>query len=184
MNYYDYWFYKKFFSLQEIKNINKTILENKNISLKDDPAEYSTKTSDVTICKYSHLQEKFFNLRNYIEYVNNTVFGYDIFNQQNEDCVYHNLYDSKKQSRYDYHIDGSHPHEIFDIKLTCLINTSEKNYEGGKFYINKGKESIIEQFDSPGSIVIFPSIFLHKVTKVTKGIRTSVTYWIHGPKWK
>jgi hypothetical protein len=184
MNLYDYWFHQNFFSLKEIKKINKTILENKDPNQIDFPAEHITKINEVTICKYFYLKNIFCKFRNYIEFINNTYFGYDIFNEQDNDNIHYNVYDFKKQSRYDYHTDGTFPKEIFDMKLTCLINTSEKPYEGGKFYINKGKEINIKEFDSPGSIIIFPSIFLHKISPVTKGIRSSVTYWIHGPKWR
>ena len=93
MNLYDYWFHQNFFSLKEIKKINKTILENKDPNQIDFPAEHITKINEVTICKYFYLKNIFCKFRNYIEFINNTYFGYNIFNEQDNDNIH--LYISK-----------------------------------------------------------------------------------------
>lgn len=181
---YDYWFVKNFFTKNEIKILNKSIIKNKEKNLEDTPAENVFKTSEISICKYFSVKNLFHNFRSYIELINNNYFGYSIFNEHDQDKVFLNIYNSKNKSKYDYHIDGSPIDSIFDMKLTCLINTSENKYEGGQFYINRSFENYIKEFDTPGSILIFPSLYLHKVNPVTKGIRMTISYWVHGPKWR
>lgn len=35
-----------------------------------------------------------------------------------------------------------------------------------------------------GTVIIFPSYILHRVTPVTKGVRKSLAVWISGPRFK
>lgn len=52
-------------------------------------------------------------------------------------------------------------------------------YEGGELQINTGKVLVAEK--EKGTVIIFPSYLLHRVTPVTKGIRRSLVLWIEGP---
>ena len=74
------------------------------------------------------------------------------------------------------------PH--MDIKLTILINLSTKKYEGGSFFIFKGKEKNIKELDEPGNILMLKSYLLHKVTPVTKGERRTLTIFLKGPSFR
>jgi PKHD-type hydroxylase len=74
--------------------------------------------------------------------------------------------------------------KIYTSKLTCLLNISENNYEGGNFIIFDGKENIITEFNNPGSLLIFPSFMYHAVKPVTKGIRKSLAIWTTGNHWQ
>ena len=71
-----------------------------------------------------------------------------------------------------------------DIKLTCLLNISEKTFEGGEFLLTTGLSKEIKEIIQPGSAIIFPSFFMHKVNPVTKGERTMVSLWLEGPKFQ
>ena len=83
-------------------------------------------------------------------------------------------------------IDPMHVDKI--RKLTISINLSDGNedYEGGDLYIrnNDGKETYIEEFRKPGSIVIFPSYTSHRITTVTRGNRYSIVLWCLGVPFK
>jgi PKHD-type hydroxylase len=35
-----------------------------------------------------------------------------------------------------------------------------------------------------GSVLLFPSWILHRVTPVTKGVRKSIVVWVTGPKFR
>ena len=66
-------------------------------------------------------------------------------------------------------------------KLSVSIQlTDPEEYEGGElnFFINK---DVIEAPKTKGTVIIFPSFFMHKVKMVTKGVRKSLVIWIHGP---
>ena len=68
-----------------------------------------------------------------------------------------------------------------DQKLTCLLNLSEKPYEGGDFYLTFDNKKI--KFKS-GEALIFNSLIAHKVSPITKGERITLTYWGIGPVWR
>ena len=55
------------------------------------------------------------------------------------------LYDSKKKSEYGWHYESSRS-DIYDVKLTVLVNLSDK-YTGGKFCIFNGEEHVVEHLN-------------------------------------
>ena len=103
------------------------------------------------------------------------------------------LYD--KDQFYDWHEDGGDKvNDSEDInfentirKLSCsLLLEDPKNFKGGDFYFKwvEGKNIIehkVEELDSVGSLIIFPSFLTHKVFPVTEGVRKSLVIWKVGP---
>jgi PKHD-type hydroxylase len=66
------------------------------------------------------------------------------------------------------------------LSFTLLLN-DPKEFEGGKFELKGLKEQpVLEQ----GSIIVFPSSLIHRVTPVTSGERYSAVTWMHGPNFK
>ena len=58
------------------------------------------------------------------------------------------------------------------------MNDPEKDFEGGGFSINTGKEKDAEQIPfKRGRIIVFPSFLIHRVSPVTKGTRYSYISW-------
>ena len=72
---------------------------------------------------------------------------------------------------------------IRDIKLTCLLNCSDNDYEGGALFLFRDKDVKVENF-SPGSAVVFPSFISHKVEKIISGSRATQAIWMNGPKFR
>ena len=111
-------------------------------------------------------------------------FGYNVFYPHSDWYLNHNTYDSKSNDSYPWHIDNS-GRASYDIKMTVLINLSEESYDGGEFELNMGeKPDLINEYSSPGSVVMFKSHILHRVKPVTSGIRKSLTLFIAGPKFQ
>ena len=86
---------------------------------------------------------------------------------------------------YNWHIDtfllSGQP---LDRKVTviCLMNDPSE-FEGGELQINvDGK--ILEAQLKKGSVIVFPSFLLHRVTPVTKGVRKTAVMWLNGPAFK
>ena len=79
------------------------------------------------------------------------------------------------------HVDWNPTPTPSDYKLTCILNLSEEQYEGGDFYLVINKEKIII---NPGDGICFTSLIAHKVTPITKGERRTLTYWAQGPSWR
>ena len=174
----DYWFWKKEISPKEIKTLNQKIEKNKCEGL-DVPAENVTKTSYVKIVEAKALQE---SMNRFIENaysVNFENFGYNlyppIFGYWN-----FNKYDSRNKGEYDWHVDSSNSN-VYDIKLTLILNISDQKYKGGDFQLYGAKKDIPE-FKKPGDIILFKSYLPHRVTPVTQGVRKTLTIFLSGPK--
>jgi PKHD-type hydroxylase len=179
------WYYHiNFFSLKEIKELNKTVLKTANKNEVDRPSLESKKNCDVHISNYGEVKHILYKLEEFLKFTNTNIFGFELYPFDNYQHVFLNTYSFDKDGRYDYHYDG-HPHnEIFTTKITMLINTSEEKYEGGEFCIFEGKEKEIKEYSKPGSILLFPSFLFHAVKPVTKGIRKSIALWAAGPHWR
>ncbi len=104
-------------------------------------------------------------------------FGYVTFPVNMYDVALHNVYSSKIKGHYGAHTDSSLS-DIFETKMTLLINLSEEDYEGGDFIVNE-KET---NFKKSGSVILFKSHLFHEVKPVTKGDRISLAYFVSGPK--
>ena len=102
----------------------------------------------------------------------------------NFDVLYTEPYEIKKYEVNDFVSD--HEDQFFgsgenERKLSMVVQLSNKTeYWGGNL-------RLLRRFDCTreiGSIFIFPSFYLHEVTKVTKGVRYSINSWAWGPNWK
>jgi PKHD-type hydroxylase len=70
-------------------------------------------------------------------------------------------------------------------KLTISIQLSKSSdYDGGElqFFRSENEPAICTK--EIGSVTIFPSWMLHRVTQITKGERWSLANWIEGPPFK
>ena len=68
-------------------------------------------------------------------------------------------------------------------KAPCVQLSDEEEYEGGdlQFMINN---KIVDAPRKKGTIVIFPSFIMHRVTQITKGTRQSIVGWVSGPPYR
>lgn len=68
-------------------------------------------------------------------------------------------------------------------KLSFSVQlTDPSEYEGGELLAYTSEKPIVAE-KSLGSATFFPSFLLHEVTPVTKGKRTALVGWVHGPKF-
>lgn len=180
---YDYITIQNFFTKQEsqllIDKINNSDLKTNYV---DTPAGYSRKTCTVDIVPIYEIYKETESWTNKCLELNQTYFGFDLFQRNLYDTCNLNVYDSSDQARYDFHIDTSNAQELNDIKLTAIANISTEPYEGGEFCIfHKGREQVIDEINEPGSIILFTSWIYHKVNPVTKGRRHSLSMFFTGP---
>jgi hypothetical protein len=184
---YSYFYYKNFLNKEKILNLNNFINKNFNIlESEEKAAKNENKKKFLSSCKLiywekiKHLLE---DVNQLVHVTNENNFGYDLYDIRDKTYVNYNVYSSKNEDRYDWHCDGNESN-FLDCKLTLLINLSTEKYEGGKFKIFEQEEKNINEFDSPGSILIFKSYLNHKVTPVNKGKRTTLTIFYNGPLLK
>lgn len=178
---YDYVCRPRMFSQFQIVDIRNIINSNINYDGTDVPAEGIVKTSKVISSKYGSARNLLEPLRQFVLHINNINFGFDLFDITDDDSLIYNTYSSENKGEYSWHKDSTN-NEIFDHKLTVLVNLSTEEYTGGEFqlFLNNGEEPIYE-FSKPGSVLIFPSWTIHRVTPVTTGTRNTLTQFFSGP---
>lgn len=123
-------------------------------------------------------------LWNYAEIANRNAFGFDISYLRD---IQYTKYHSSTNDKYDWHVDTfwANP-TMFDRKLSIVIQLSDpSDYEGGDFqfesqYENPDRVALRQK----GTVLVFPSFLMHRVTPVTKGTRKSLVAWIEGPSFR
>lgn len=110
---------------------------------------------------------------------NNERYGFDI----------HGFHHGLQLARYgegdffDWHLDFG-PGQTSNRKLSISVQLSDSDeYEGGdlQFMIN---QKIVNAPRAKGTIVVFPSFIIHRVTPITKGERQSIVGWLAGPPYR
>jgi len=92
--------------------------------------------------------------------------------------IQYTVYSSDDEGYYDWHVDMGPGKANRKLSLVCQLSDPSE-YEGGELQIHTGNISIAEK--EQGTVILFPSYLLHRVTPVTKGIRRSLVLWIEGP---
>lgn len=86
-------------------------------------------------------------------------------------------YKSEDLGFYDWHEDRGDAGLSLNRKLSCVMLLND-DFEGGAFeFFNLGSLPAM----SVGTLVVFPSFKVHRVTPVTQGERWSLVSWINGP---
>jgi PKHD-type hydroxylase len=84
--------------------------------------------------------------------------------------------------KYEYHIDSGK--DFYIRKISVVVQLSDpKTYDGSELNIMYKSIPDIAIKDQ-GSLIMFPSYMLHKVTPLLKGTRYSLVGWVSGPPLK
>ena len=171
------------FTYEQVKEINNEI--KKNISgERDSASKTATKKGKFFNVPVQPLIDLTFPWLCQCQEANRKIYGYDAHWDFHLDSFSYNVYE--KGDEYSWHIDiNNDKSSPFDSKLTCLLNLSEKPYEGGEFKLLGFQTGLDEKikFDC-GYSIIFNSLIAHKVTPVTEGERITLTYFANGPAWR
>lgn len=84
---------------------------------------------------------------------------------------------------FDWHLDfGAGAISARKLSMTIQLSDSDE-YEGGdlQFMMNNKIENAPRK---KGTIIIFPSFIMHRVTPITKGTRQSIVGWVSGPPYR
>ncbi len=135
---------------------------------------------------YSHFHEANRNIYNFdIQFINDIQFTtYEAPDLDSTDEM------KRKPGRYLMHQDvettsSEHIPRPYNRKLSMSIQLSDPDdYEGGDFQFEDGLNPLPKESREKGSILIFPSFYMHEVTPVTKGTRHCLVTWIEGPRWR
>lgn len=117
-----------------------------------------------------------------IRVANRETFGFDLTEFGESVQVAH--YDSARKGHFDWHSDIGDGRLARKRKLTLVAQLSEPDsYTGGALEVMPSSHAVTAQ-RARGTVTIFPSYLLHRVTPVTRGSRTSMTVWAHGPAFR
>jgi PKHD-type hydroxylase len=197
---YPYCFWENVFSDEEIEKIcsemSTSTLDAASIAAEDENDKSvikpqvvdSVRTSKVSFHHFNNKNQWIFErLNNVIEQMNERWYNFDI---NGYDQFQYSEYHGTEQGHYTWHTDlifGTIPtngyFETRKLSLTLLLNDPEKDFQGGDFQF--GHEAKSESVAmKKGTLIMFPSMSLHRVTPVTAGIRKSIVVWVLGPKFK
>jgi PKHD-type hydroxylase len=116
-----------------------------------------------------------------IETANNAMWGFHLHGLT--DSIQYTEYNGSEEGFYDWHVDIG-PDELALRKLSLVVQLSDPSeYEGGYLQIKTGKYEA-SPIKKKGTVVVFPSYLLHRVTPVTSGIRKSLVLWAGGSALK
>jgi len=175
------WYYiNSFISKKEITELNKICKKHSIIKM---GSADTTKTSDAKRVSYSHLLPLIDKLEDITNGLNAQHYGFHLFPSTRDGGVSYNIYKGSNKGEYKWHQDAENEGTAYELKLTAIINLSEKPFVGGEFFIWNNKEIEISQLIVPGTLLIFPSFYIHKVKPVLKGTRKTLTFWRHGKPW-
>lgn len=86
-------------------------------------------------------------------------------------------YKSEENGHYDWHEDHGDSGMFLHRKISITVSLND-GYEGGNFELfHLGKVPEVTK----GSMILFPSFKVHRVTPVTKNERWSLVSWVNGP---
>lgn len=93
-------------------------------------------------------------------------------------------YGAERQGHFDWHSDIGEGPLAARRKLTIVAQLSAPgDYAGGALEIRPSAQ-VVQADRAQGSVTLFPSYLLHRVTPVTDGVRHSLTLWSHGPAFR
>ena len=120
-------------------------------------------------------------LWSYVRKANQEAFYVDVSKKAE---VQFTEYHANRGGHYDWHQDVHwNGQSDFDRKLSVTVQLSEANdYEGGNVEFDEVKTNA--DFQSKGTVLVFPSNQRHRVLPVTSGTRQSLVAWFLGPRWR
>ena len=122
------------------------------------------------------LYEKIYN---YAKEANDILYKFKLY--YSKDSIQYSKY--SVNGKYDWHIDiGEGTNSLRKLSCSILLNDPD-DFEGGDFeyWVKKNPEKIpLEK----GSVLFFPSFFLHRVREVFRGERESLVLWIGGDSYE
>lgn len=163
---------KSIINSNEIIDTAKIIKNNQSIndsSIRDSSIKFLSPTNDN---KWLYQR-----ITDCVTEANSVCFNFDLFGLT--ESLQLTKYDAPK-GHYDYHLDKCVNSTIRKLSFSILLND---DYDGGDFEILIEKEST-KLPKSQGTMLIFPSYILHRVTPVIKGSRYSIVGWITGKPFK
>lgn len=115
--------------------------------------------------------------------VNANGWRFDLTGFVSDDMPYLMRYTESNRDHYEWHMDMGRAYSASRKLSFSLQLSASDEYDGGdlEFYNMQVDRARVRQ---KGTLVIFPTYWLHKVHPVTRGTRHVVVGWLHGPSYR
>ena len=196
VNMADFYYFKDAFTEEELDIIEKEAMFSPPVKgkvSKNDVEDHSVRKSEIRWMRGSTpytdgeevhtgddlvwLYRKIWTM---IEEANRNLWNFNL--THGRDAIQHTIY-KEGGGHYDWHMDcGANEQRQRKISVTVQLSDDE-DYEGGELQLWRGANAL----DAPkgkGTVVIFPSYMMHRVTEVTKGTRKSLVLWVGGDHYR
>jgi PKHD-type hydroxylase len=118
----------------------------------------------------------------YIVQANDTLWQFELVSAP--ELIQFTEYHAEDEGHYTWHQDiGPDSASLRKISVTVQLSDPE-DYEGGDLQLWQGGNSVQTAERGAGVVFIFPSYMMHRVSKVTKGVRRSFVLWVGGEHYK
>jgi predicted 2-oxoglutarate/Fe(II)-dependent dioxygenase YbiX len=113
---------------------------------------------------------------------NKTHFDFEISGiTHNLQLIEYDIKDEHNPGHYNWHVDAGNG-DVAVRKISYVAQISDpRDYEGCELVVNNFGHEITATKER-GSIHMFPSYMVHKVTPITRGKRFSLVIWVHGSR--
>jgi PKHD-type hydroxylase len=184
----NYYYYREGFDKIELDTIYNGIQ-----SLKENKADtVSGDNNEVRSSKVRWIPQNddwwwlYEKLSNMIVEANNTLWDFDL--HQIPEKIQYTEYYAEEKGHYTWHQDIG-PGMLSKRKISITVQLSGPDeYEGGDLELFTGglydEKNFKKAYKGAGSVFIFPSYLLHRVTPVTKGVRKSFVLWVGGSHYR
>jgi len=184
----NYYFYQEGFNKKELNTIYKGIQV-----LKENKADtVSGGNNEVRSSKVRWIPQDdtwfwlYEKLSGMISTANDTLWNFDLTHIPEQ--IQYTEYYATEKGHYTWHQDIG-PGMLSKRKISITVQLSgPEEYEGGDLELFTGgnyeENSFIRAHKGTGTVFIFPSYLLHRVTPVTKGVRRSFVLWVGGSPYR
>ena len=108
--------------------------------------------------------------------------GFDLHHIR--DSIQYTEYRENEGGEYKWHQDvGAYPLNYRKVSIVVQLS-DDSEYEGGELQIMRDSKDPVTLPKQKGSVILFPSYMLHRVTPVTKGVRKSLVLWVGGSTFR
>jgi PKHD-type hydroxylase len=121
-------------------------------------------------------------LEQVVQRLNAQYYKYDLYSDLQERLQY-TVYESSSGAHYSWHVDQGAPVRYARKLSLSLQLSASSDYEGCDLEFEFG-DGIVCGPRSRGTVVVFSSYVLHRVSPITSGTRKSLVAWVSGPDFK
>ena len=115
---------------------------------------------------------------------NNALWRFDLHSMPEQ--IQFTEYYATENGHYTWHQDIG-PGILSKRKISITVQLSDPSeYDGGVLEMWQGgpQDSAVKAYKGAGSVFIFPSYMMHRVTPVTRGVRKSFVLWVGGSHYR